>query len=177
MQRFVSRALLAGLLAAGAFGATAADAPAPATLTLTSTAFADQAAMPVKYTCEGDNINPPLALGKVPPAAVTLVLIVEDPDATRGTWDHWVMWNLPPTTTEIKENSAPGTVGRNSGGKNRYQGPCPPTGTHRYIFRVYALNARLDLPETADKAQVLQAMAGKVLATGTLTGRYQRQAK
>jgi len=145
-----------------------------ASLTVSSPAFKDKAPIPSKYTCEGADINPPVEIGNIPEGTQSLVLIIEDPDAPGATFDHWVMWNIPPTTTSIAENSAPGTQGANSTGKNAYKGPCPPSGTHRYFFKVYALDTRLDLPAGADKEAVEKAMKDHVLASGELVGLYKK---
>src|SRR3989338_10824520 len=116
-------------------------------MNITSSAFKEGESMPAIYTCEGRNINPPLRFGNVPSTAVSLALIVDDPDAPMGTWVHWTMWNIDPAITEIGENSVPaGAVqGLTSSNKNAYGGPCPPSGTHRYFFKLYALDTLLDL--------------------------------
>src|SRR5882672_9711576 len=98
-----------------------------ATLEISSPAFSNNGSIPMKYTCEGNDINPPLAIKNIPPGTKSLTLIVDDPDAPKGTFDHWVIWNINPTES-ISENSAPGTQGKNGMGANAYKGPCPPTG-------------------------------------------------
>lgn len=144
------------------------------TMELTSPAFEEQGSIPVAHTCDGDDISPPLRIEAIPPEARTLALIVDDPDAPSGTWDHWVAFDIPPGA-EIPENVGPlGTAGRNSSGNTGYDGPCPPSGTHRYIFRIYALDTELGLAEGATKRQVMDAMEGHVLSQGTLTGLYRR---
>ena len=142
---------------------------------LTSTAFTHGEAIPARYTCDGADVSPPLAIEDIPQAAICLALIMDDPDAA-GTWDHWVAYDIPVTAT-VAEGAAPlGTSGRNSWRQTGYGGPCPPSGrTHRYFFRVYALKARLGLREGAGKKQVLDAMQGHVLAEATLLGRYSRR--
>jgi Raf kinase inhibitor-like YbhB/YbcL family protein len=130
--------------------------------------------IPVKYTCDGANVNPPLTIDGVPEETKTLVLIVDDPDAPMGVFDHWVVWNIPPTTRKIEENTVPGTEGMSSYRKHAYGGPCPPYGTHRYFFKVYALDARLDLKLDSTKRDVEKAMKGNILAEGELVGLYSR---
>ena len=142
-------------------------------LTVKSPAFEHQKTIPSKYTCDGNNINPPLIIEGMPEGAKSLVLIVDDPDAPMGTWDHWVVWNIPPTD-KIQENSKPGTEGLNSARRNSYSGPCPPSGTHRYFFKVYALDTKLDLNPNSHKKDVEKAMKGHILAKGELVGLYHR---
>jgi len=142
-------------------------------ITVKSPAFKADENIPVKYTCEGANINPPLLIGDIPKGAKSLALILEDPDAPKGTFDHWVMWNIP-LIEKIEENSAPGKEGKNGMMKNKYIGPCPPSGTHHYHFRVYALDTRLDLSESTDKKALQKAMEGHILAAGELVGLYKK---
>lgn len=143
---------------------------------LTSTAFEHQQSIPPKYTCDGNDINPPLAWSSVPANAKSLALIVDDPDAPMGTWVHWTMWNIDPKTTEIAENSVPaGAIqGVTSSNENAYGGPCPPSGVHRYFFKLYALDTILELPTSSNKAVLEAAMKGRVLASAELMGTYQR---
>lgn len=150
---------------------------------LTSPAFPHNGKIPGKYTCDGANVNPPLTIEGVPPAAQSLVLIMDDPDLPQfvkekydlQVWDHWLVWNIPPTTKEILENqNPPGLLGKNTGGKNAYGGPCPPDREHRYFFKLSALDTMLNLPEGSTKAQVGKAMMGQVLAQAELVGRYER---
>lgn len=141
---------------------------------LTSGAFDGEGVIPERFTCDGLDVSPPLTLHDVPTAAVTLVLVMDDPDAPGGTWDHWVTYDIP-TASEIPEAVASlGTPGRNSWGRTAYGGPCPPSGTHHYVFTVYALDSDLGLGPGADKATVLVALADHVLAKATLMGRYSR---
>lgn len=142
-------------------------------LTVTSFAFEPNRLIPAKYTCDGENINPPLNIEGVPKEAKSLVLIVEDPDARAGLWIHWVVWNIP-TTTAIAENSVPGIEGITTARGRSYSGPCPPSGTHRYFFKVYALDSKLDLSASSGKKDVEAAMEGHVLAKGELVGLYRR---
>ena len=144
-------------------------------LLIKSSAFEKNTKIPSKYTCDGDDINPPLTFEGVPKEAKTLVLIVDDPDAPRGTFDHWVVWNIPASISKIEENNAPsGIEGLNGAGKAGYFGPCPPSGTHRYFFKVYALDTSLSLGAHSRKKDVEVAMEGHVLAKGELIGLYRR---
>ena len=141
-------------------------------LLLKSPAFENNKKIPLKYTCDGTNISPPLTIEGIPDEAKTLALIVDDPDAPSGTFDHWVVWNIRASTNKIDENKAPGTEGMNSARERGYHGPCPPSGTHRYFFKVYALDTSLDLSAKSKKKDVEKAMGGHVLAKGELIGLY-----
>jgi Raf kinase inhibitor-like YbhB/YbcL family protein len=143
-------------------------------LSVMSPTFENNKLIPAKYTCDGDDVNPPLTIEGVPEGTKTLALIVDDPDAPMGTWDHWIVWNIPATTSKIAENTVPGTEGMNDFRKRSYGGPCPPSGTHRYFFKVYALDVRLNLSPTSRKRDVEKAMQGHVLAKGELVGLYRR---
>ncbi|HOO40687.1 MAG TPA: YbhB/YbcL family Raf kinase inhibitor-like protein [Syntrophales bacterium] len=142
----------------------------------------DGAMIPSKYTCDGKDISPPLAWKDVPDGTKSFALISDDPDAPMGTWVHWVIYNIPPDVTELEENIPRekefknGIVqGTNSWPKIGYGGPCPPSGTHRYYFKLYALDTMLSLKPGADKAQLFKAMAGHILAEAQLMGKYKRQ--
>lgn len=145
-----------------------------------SPAFNNGELIPGKYTCDGDDMSPPLAFDAVPENAQSLVLIVHDPDVPTsiredGTWDHWVLFNMPPTVTRIGEGETPDAVsGVTTRGDTAYGGPCPPNGEHRYFFTLYALDTELALGEGATKQDVLAAMDGHVLAEAQLMGRYAR---
>lgn len=143
------------------------------TITVTSQAFNDFGPIPVQYTCQGENYNPPISFGNVPKNTRSLALIVDDPDAPRKTWVHWVVWNIP-VAQQIDERSVPGVQGLNDFGKNDYGGPCPPSGRHRYFFKVYALDTTLSLHEGATKAELEQAMHHHILGWGELVGLYKR---
>jgi Raf kinase inhibitor-like YbhB/YbcL family protein len=145
-------------------------------LSVTSPAFDHGATIPSKYTCEGQNTSPELSIKDIPKEAKSLVLIMDDPDAPGKTFDHWVMWNIPPHET-IMENSAPGVQGKNGRGTNKYIGPCPPSGQHHYYFKVYALDKMLDLPAGSDKSAVEAAMHDHVICSGQLIGLYQKKGK
>jgi hypothetical protein len=140
-----------------------------------SPAFSQGGVIPSKYTCDGDDVTPPLSIENIPPSTVSLTLIVDDPDAPAGTWDHWVVFNMHPNITKIGEGSEPeGVGGQNSWNKTGYGGPCPPDGEHRYFFKVFALDTKLGLPEGATKNEVLEAMKGHVIHSSELIGLYER---
>jgi len=147
------------------------------TLKISSTAFTHNGPIPSKYTCDGADVNPPLVVENVPTGTHSLALIVDDPDAPAGTWVHWVVWNIRASTKEIKENAVPDGVsqGITDFKKRKYGGPCPPSGTHRYFFKLYALDATLTLGPNADKAVVESAMKGHILAQAELIGLYSRK--
>ena len=144
-----------------------------------SSAFEYGKGIPEKYTCDGKGINPSLVFKDVPKEAKSLALISDDPDAPNGTWDHWVLWNIPPETTEILENSIPNgaVVGKNSWpvNANKYGAPCPPSGSHRYFFKLYALNTILNLSINSTSQDLMNAMQDYILAEAELMGRYQRK--
>jgi Raf kinase inhibitor-like YbhB/YbcL family protein len=152
------------------------------TLKLTSTAFEAGYALPVDYTCDGKDVSPPLEWSGVPETARAVALIVDDPDAPKGTWVHWTVFNLAPDANNLPHNAsttfgaADGVQGTTSFGKVGWGGPCPPKGpAHRYYFRLYALDRGLDLDSTATRAQVDAAMKGHVVAEGWFMGRYERK--
>ena len=140
-------------------------------LKVSSTAFLHEGMIPFKFTCDGKNFNPPLDIEHIPEETKSLVLIVDDPDAPVGTWVHWLVWNIP-VTHHIKENEVHGKEGMNDFQQLHYGGPCPPSGTHRYFFKVYALNALLDLPSNTKKPQLEKAMSEHIIAFGELVGLY-----
>ena len=142
-------------------------------LKVSSSAFNDNELIPVKYTCDGANISPPLNVDHIPEEAKSLAIIVDDPDAPVGIWVHWVMWNIP-VTHQVKENKAHGIQGINDFGKHKYQGPCPPGGIHRYFFKVYALDDIIELPVNTTKHQLEKAMSEHIIAFGELVGMYAR---
>ncbi|MFQ6007488.1 MAG: YbhB/YbcL family Raf kinase inhibitor-like protein [Candidatus Zixiibacteriota bacterium] len=151
-------------------------------LTITSTAFQEGGIIPKQYTCDGADISPPLAWSGVPEGTKSLALISDDPDAPVGTWVHWVLFNIPPDTNKLPENvptdqtlSDGATNGVNDFGKLGYGGPCPPSGTHRYYFKIYALDTMLDLSGRVTKKDLLKAMEGHILAEAQLMGKYKRQ--
>ena len=143
------------------------------TLTVTSPAFKENEMIPAKYTCIGEDINPEISITGIPEEAKSLALIMDDPDAPSGDFVHWVMWNIP-TDGKIAENSAPGEQGLNGMDENKYKGPCPPSGTHHYHFKVYALDTKLELSNETDKQGLLKAMEGHVLSSGELVGLFKK---
>jgi Raf kinase inhibitor-like YbhB/YbcL family protein len=147
-----------------------------AKMKITSSAFNEGGNIPSKFTCDGSDTSPPLQVTSVPPGAKSLVLIADDPDAPGGLFTHWLVWNIAPQTNSIAEGTAPkGVHGTNDFGKSGYRGPCPPPGTHRYSFKIFALDRELDLSSGAKRGQLDAAMKGHVIAQGELTGRYSRK--
>jgi len=142
-------------------------------LIVKSPAFENNKLMPKKYARDGEDMNPPLTIEGTPERTKSLALIVEDPDAPAGLWIHWVVWNIPPTN-EIKENSVPGTEGLNTNKKRSYHGPYPPSGTHRYFFKVFALDTKLNISGLAETEVLENAMQSHVIAQGELIGLYRR---
>lgn len=149
----------------------------PKIMKILSPAFENNSKIPVKYTCDGEDINPPLEIKDVPEGTQSLVLIVDDPDAPIGTFLHWLVWNISLDTLKIEENSIPPRAiqGRNDFGKESYGGPCPPSGEHRYFFKIYALDKKLDLPAGSKLKDVEREMAGHILDQAQLIGLYQRK--
>ena len=148
---------------------------------LTSTAFQNGEAIPERYSCKEKNISPPLFWDDAPEGTLSFVIIADDPDAPMGTWVHWVYYNIPLHIHSLPENIKPvaapdtgGTQGITSFGTPGYGGPCPPSGTHRYFFKLYALNDNLNLGKEADKKQVEKAMKGRILAEAELMGTFSR---
>jgi Raf kinase inhibitor-like YbhB/YbcL family protein len=147
-----------------------------ATMKITSSAFHEGGSIPSKFTCDGSDTSPPVQITDVPAETKSLVLIADDPDAPGGLFTHWLVWNMPPQTSSIAEGSAPkGVQGANDFGKSGYRGPCPPPGTHRYSFKIFALDRELELHAGAKRSQVDAAMKGHVIARGELVGRYARK--
>ena len=151
-------------------------------ISITSSAFTEGGMIPKRYTCDAEDVSPDLTWTGVPEGTKSLALICDDPDAPMGTWVHWVLFNLSPDTSELHaeipsektlRNSA--RHGKNDFGKLGYGGPCPPSGTHRYFFKLYALDTVIDLKSGITKAQLLAAMEGHILDEGQLMGRYNRE--
>ncbi|MGM5487627.1 MAG: YbhB/YbcL family Raf kinase inhibitor-like protein [Nanobdellota archaeon] len=140
---------------------------------ITSPAFQHNQSIPTKYACDGDDVNPPLNIVETPPETKSVVLIVDDPDAPVGTFTHWVIWNIA-AAGEIAKNSAPGVEGVNDFGRTGYGGPCPPSGTHRYFFRAFALDTKLDLEPGSEREDVELQMEGHIIANAELVGTYGR---
>src|SRR3989338_8906514 len=143
-------------------------------MVITSAAFKHNSKIPGKYTCDGENINPPLEFSEIPKETKSLVLIVDDPDAPSKTWVHWVLYGIDPSTAKIKENSASGIQGKTDFGKPGYGGPWPPSGRHRYFFKLYALDTILDVPNGLTKQQVLEKVRDRVIEETELVGLYGR---
>lgn len=142
-------------------------------LLVTSSAFEANGPIPRKFTCDGKNVSPPLHIENIPASAKCLALIVDDPDAPIGTWVHWLAWNIP-TSNELAEGQPLGIEGLNDFRQHHYGGPCPPSGTHRYFFKVYALDAWLDLPANTRKPELERAIAEHLIGSGVLIGSYSR---
>lgn len=188
---YVGRALplsltLLAMIAAGAIscepGAPTQPEDRETKITLSSTALQAGENIPSKYTCDGEDISPPLSWGEPPSGTESFALTMDDPDAPGGTFTHWVVFNLPADTRELEEGMPPegelengALQGKNDFGAIGYRGPCPPLGAaHRYVFTLYALDKRLDLAAGASKEQVLDAVKGHILASGLLVGMYGR---
>ncbi len=150
---------------------------AASTFILESPAFKLNTMIPAQYTCEGTDLSPPLNWRGAPPNTKSFALVVEDPDAPQGVWTHWIVFNIPPTITELGAGSPlpeGAANGKNSWGGLGYRGPCPPLGAHRYAFKLYALDKMLELGSGTTREIVLQAMTGHVLASSELIGLYQK---
>ena len=170
------KTIIAGALAI-ALAAIASFAAGGAKMKITSSAFQEGGNIPSKFTCDGADVNPALRFEGAPAEAKSLALIVDDPDAPSGLFTHWLAWNIDPKTTDVAENSAPAKAvqGTNDFPKTGYGGPCPPSGSHRYFFKIFALDQMLDLKAGAKRAEVDAAMRGHVIAQGELMGRYSKQ--
>jgi len=149
---------------------------------VTSPAFENEGMIPAKYTCDGEDISPPLQWDAVPEGTKSIALISDDPDAPMGTWVHWVLFNLPVDARELKENIPPDKTlpngakqGTSDFGRIGYGGPCPPGGTHRYFFKIYALDTELNLQAGARKRDLLKEMEGHIVGQGQLMGKYKRR--
>ncbi len=164
---------------------TASKKPTPApkplitnllTMQLLSPDFKNNEIIPGKFTCDGLNINPELKIYGIPDNALSLAIILNDPDSVGGDWSHWVMWNIDPKTELIAENSVPAGafVGKTDFDNNKYGGPCPPSGSHRYVFHLYALDTNLDIPQNSNKADLLKAIEGHLIAETELVGVYSK---
>jgi Raf kinase inhibitor-like YbhB/YbcL family protein len=143
-------------------------------LVVKSPSFQPNTPIPKKYSCDGEDMNPSLTIEGVPKESKSLALIVDDPDAPGGTFDHWVVWDIPPSTTKIAEHSVPGTEGLNGARQKGFMGPCPPSGTHRYFFKVYALDTALKLGAKTTKRDLEKAIQNHILGKGELIGLYHR---
>jgi hypothetical protein len=151
-------------------------------LQVKSSAFSEGGSIPAQYTCDGKDVSPPLSWSGIPAGTKSLALVCDDPDAPSGVWVHWVAYNIPASTSGLPEAvpardeiAGGGLQGKNDFRKIGYGGPCPPGGTHRYVFTVYALDSDVTLAAGATKAQLLAAVRGHMLAEGKLTGKYSRR--
>src|SRR5437773_2141413 len=169
----MQKAIIAGALVA--LAAIVSFAAGGAKMKITSPAFQQGGNIPSKFSCDGGNTNPPLQLSDVPSEAKSLVLIVDDSDAPGGSFTHWAVWNISPETTAIAEGSTPkGVQGTNDFGKSGYGAPCPPSGAHRYYFKIFALDRQLDLSSGARRGQLDAAMKGHVVGQAELMGKYSK---
>lgn len=143
-------------------------------LQIISPAFTEGEEIPAKYSCKGENVSPPLSILNTPAGTESLALILHDPDAPIGDFLHWTLWNIPPGTTEIAEDSTPegSREGKTGFGAAHYGGPCPPSGIHHYVFDLYALDTRLDLAVGTSRSELEEAMEGHILATAQLIGTF-----
>ncbi len=176
MRNFVF--LLTIMLLASFFSITdAKERKKMAELKIASPAFVHNGYIPARYTCDGNDINPPLEISGVPAEARSLALIVDDPDAPIGMWVHWVAWNIDPATREIAEDAVPRNAvqGKNDSKRNSYGGPCPPSGVHRYFFKLYALDSKLNLGAGTTKKELEKVMQGHILANSEMIGLYKRR--
>lgn len=140
-----------------------------------SPVFEQHSPIPKKYTCEGDDVSPPLAFRDIPAGTKTLALIMDDPDAPNGTFDHWIVWNITPSIKSLPENAKVPNQGKNSFRETEYGGPCPPPGpSHRYFFKLYALDTIVNLPNGSTKSELEEAMEGHILGRAELVGTYKR---
>ena len=177
---FILLAMLILVYGFGELGAVEGDKKMA--IVVTSSAFKEGGLIPAKYTCDGQNISPPLKWQQAPQGVKSFALISDDPDAPMGTWVHWVMWNIPAESNGLPESVSPvkelpdgSKQGISDFRRPGYGGPCPPSGTHRYYFKIYALDVTLDLAGTSTKQDLLDAMKGHILAEGSLMGKYKRQ--
>jgi len=149
----------------------------PKIMKISSSVFENNSKIPSKYTCDGEDINPPLEIKGIPGGTKSLVLIIDDPDAPTGTFLHWLVFNISPDVSLIEKNSLPEAAiqGKNGFGKENYGGPCPPLGEHRYFFKIYALDKKLDLPSGSKLKEVEKEMEGRILDQSQLIGLYKRK--
>ena len=150
---------------------------ATTSMQLTSSAFVHNGTIPRSYTCQGLNVSPPLLFGAVPSSTKSIAFIMDDPDAPQGTWTHWLWWNAQPSLQTLPQNTLPleAVQGTTSAGSVGYHGPCPPAGTHRYVFHAYALDTLLTLSSSTTAPLLRSAMQGHILAQGQLIGLYSQR--
>lgn len=177
MRLFIIVSLVVTITMLNVITAEAAEYERQGKLKISSPVFSHNDKIPAKYTCDGNDINPPLKIDGIPGPSKSLALIVDDPDAPAGTWVHWVVWNISPGTAEIKEHSVPenSVQGVNDFKKHEYGGPCPPWGQHRYFFKLYALDTVLKISPDSKKAVLEKAMKGHIISQAELTGLYKRK--
>ncbi|MDR3782552.1 MAG: YbhB/YbcL family Raf kinase inhibitor-like protein [Candidatus Nitrosotalea sp.] len=145
-------------------------------MNISSSAFENEGIIPSEFTCDGQDLSPPLSITNVPKNAKTLSIIMDDPDAPMGTFTHWVVWNIPPNKTQFTRGEKfDFAQGRTSFGTSEYGGPCPPSGTHRYFFKIYALDTKLDLKQGSGVKELQSAMSGHIVAEAVLMGKYSRR--
>lgn len=145
-------------------------------LNVSSSAFENEGIIPSEFTCDGQDLSPPLSITNVPKNAKTLSIIMDDPDAPMGTFTHWIVWNIPPNKTQFTRGEKfDFAQGRTSFGTSEYGGPCPPSGTHRYFFKIYALDAKLDLKQGSGVKELQSVMSGHIIAEAILLGKYSRR--
>ena len=145
-------------------------------MNISSTAFENEGFIPSEFTCDDQDVSPPLRISDIPKETKSLAIIMDDPDAPMGTFTHWVEWNIPPSMTEFaKGEKFDFAHGRTSFGNEGYGGPCPPSGIHRYFFKVYALDTNLELKNGSSAKDLEKAMSGHMLAEATLMGKYSRK--
>jgi Raf kinase inhibitor-like YbhB/YbcL family protein len=173
MIRTVGFLVIAGIILFGVVAGAQIEEREVGERKLTSPEFKHKGFIPSKFSCQGDDVNPALIIEGLPSSAKNLVLIVDDPDAPMGTWVHWVVYNIP-VIAKIEENSIPGTQGVNDFGRKNYGGPCPPSGTHRYFFKIYALDRQLNLPEGISKQALEKAIQDHILDKTELIGLYKK---
>ena len=144
---------------------------------ITSPALNNNEYIPAQYTCKGDDINPPLRISNVPDNAISLVIIVDDPDSPNGTWTHWLVWNIDPTTQVLEEDTIPlgATEGTTDFGETGYSGPCPPVGVHRYFFRIFALDTKINLTSEANREELEKAIDKHIVDEAELMGLFKAQ--
>lgn len=170
-------AFLAAIIAAVLFpGFHDVEAGEMSELEISSQAFSHMGMIPKVYTCDGEDVNPPLSFEGVPEGTKSFALIMDDPDAPVGLWIHWVLWNIPAEASGIQENAVPAGAlqGKNSWGRDEYGGPCPPSGTHRYFFKLFALDSTLQLAAGSTKEQLEKAISGHILGKAEIIGLYRR---
>lgn len=154
---------------------TAKSSTSKTTMKISSAAFANNGKIPKKYTCDGTAVSPPLKISSVPKNTKSLALILDDPDAPKGTFTHWIIWGISPKKTQIVEGEKKGFVdGTNGVGKQGYFGPCPPSGVHRYVFKLFALDSQIDISTKSKKQELVAAMQNHIIQTATLVGKYSR---